>query len=111
MSTLLLVWKHYLPGAVGTEWMFLRTPVYGKPEGNLGSVGLLSKISHFHPGRSRKGIGMNLACCPLTQLFEPKIEIRKNEGLMKVPRPRISSDSRLKNESKLQIPAMLLWTD
>lgn len=57
------------------------------------------------------GLDMNLACYALTQMFEPQIEIRKNEGLMKVPRPRLSSDSRLKHESNLQIPATLLWTD
>ena len=58
------------------------------------------------------GLDRNLACCPLTQMFGPKIETRKNEGLMKVPRPRLSSDSRLKKkESNLQIPAVLLWTD
>ena len=74
-------------------------------------MGLLSKMSHLHPRRSRMGLDMNLACYALTQMFEPKIEIRKNEGLMKVPRPRLYSESRLKNESNLQIPAMLLWTD
>ena len=31
-------------------------------------------------------------------MFGPKIENRKNEGLMKVPRLRLSSDSRLKKK-------------
>lgn len=47
------------------------------------------------------GLDRNLACCPLTQMFGPKIETRENEGLMKVPRPRLSSDSRLKKMNQI----------
>lgn len=62
------------------------------------------------PSREAKdGPGYESHLLSSDMVFEPKMGIRKNnKGLVKVLRLRISSDSRLKNESKFEIPALLL---